>query len=430
VCFYGGRAELWGAFYEALSRMGPDVPPGLDLATKTSADPARTAAAAVPELDRAISELATETDPTVIMRVGFAAGFADRRSECRQSVLRVVRAGQQTRAVGSVIQGLILLAYDDFWSGQWDEATELADEAVELCDTLGFPLFALSGRSLLAAVAAARGDYAEAEAAVDALMRWALPRGVGTVRHVSCHVRGLAALGRGEFDEAYRLASSISPPGTLASHVPMALWVMFDLVDAGVRTGHQAEAAAHVAALQAANVAAISSRTALLAGAAAAVAAADDHANHLFEQALAIPGADHWPFDLARVHLAYGERLRRLRATTDSRVHLGAALETFERLGARPWATRSGSELRATGQTKPRAGEYAWASLTPQEREIAMLAAAGLTNKQIAERLFVSHRTVGGHLHRLFPKLGVATRAALRDALVSLPSEQHQQTGT
>jgi DNA-binding CsgD family transcriptional regulator len=61
------------------------------------------------------------------------------------------------------------------------------------------------------------------------------------------------------------------------------------------------------------------------------------------------------------------------------------------------------------------------APLTAQEREIALLAASGLTNKQIAERLFLSPRTVGGHLHRAFPKLGVVTRAALRDALASVP---------
>jgi len=62
--------------------------------------------------------------------------------------------------------------------------------------------------------------------------------------------------------------------------------------------------------------------------------------------------------------------------------------------------------------------------LTPQEFEIVSLAASGLTNKQIAKRLFLSPRTVGGHLHRAFPKLGVATRAALRDALQSLPRHQ------
>jgi len=81
-------------------------------------------------------------------------------------------------------------------------------------------------------------------------------------------------------------------------------------------------------------------------------------------------------------------------------------------------------ELRASGQTKPRAGDNVLDRLTAQEFEIVTLAASGLTNKQIAERLLLSHRTVGGHLHRAFPKLGVSTRAALRDALASLPPEQ------
>jgi len=108
----------------------------------------------------------------------------------------------------------------------------------------------------------------------------------------------------------------------------------------------------------------------------------------------------------------------------EARVQLNAAHGVFERLRARPWMDRASAELRATGQTKPRAGDNVLDCLTPQEFEIASLAASGLTNKQIAERLFLSHRTVGGHLHRVFPKLGVATRAALRDALGSLPREQ------
>jgi DNA-binding NarL/FixJ family response regulator len=106
----------------------------------------------------------------------------------------------------------------------------------------------------------------------------------------------------------------------------------------------------------------------------------------------------------------------------NSRPQLAAALETFERLGAKPWAVRAASELRATGFTIARPpSDIEAVPLTPQEREIAMFAAAGLTNKQIAERLFMSHRTVGAHLYRIFPKLGVTSRAALRDALGSLP---------
>ena len=96
-----------------------------------------------------------------------------------------------------------------------------------------------------------------------------------------------------------------------------------------MRTGRYAEAAAHVAAIRTEDVASLSPRLALLAAGAAAIAAPDDSATGLFETALTIPGIDRWPFDLARVQLAYGERLRRTRAPTVSRVHLAAALETL-----------------------------------------------------------------------------------------------------
>jgi DNA-binding NarL/FixJ family response regulator len=113
----------------------------------------------------------------------------------------------------------------------------------------------------------------------------------------------------------------------------------------------------------------------------------------------------------------------------ESRLHLAAALESFERLGAEPWAERARGELRSTGQSKPRGEHRDPDLLTPKEREIVMLAAAGLTNKQIGERLFVSHRTVGFHLHRAFPKLGVSSRAALRDALAAQPSSPRHESG-
>jgi DNA-binding CsgD family transcriptional regulator len=127
-----------------------------------------------------------------------------------------------------------------------------------------------------------------------------------------------------------------------------------------------------------------------------------------------------WPFELARVQLAYGEHLRRVRATGDARAQLGAALDTFRALGARPWADRAANELRATRLTIVKPGGHHGPVLTAQEHQIASLAAAGLTNKQIGQRLYLSHRTVGAHLYRVFPKLGISTRAGLRDPLVAL----------
>jgi DNA-binding CsgD family transcriptional regulator len=154
------------------------------------------------------------------------------------------------------------------------------------------------------------------------------------------------------------------------------------------------------------------------------MAAPDDEHRDRFEQALLVPGAGRWPFDLARIQLAYGERLRRTGSPSEARIHLGAAIEVFERLGARPWAARAGVELRATGMHRERPGAPGSPGdtvLTAQQYEIAQLAAAGLSNKQIAERLFLSPRTVGYHLHQVFPKLGVTSRAALRDALATRP---------
>ncbi len=182
VCFFSGRAELWAPFYDGLSRLKPNVPTTLSLISSCFVDPLRTAAAARPQLDRAISGLVAEEDPTVILKVGFAAGNVERLSDCRPAFWRVAAQGRDTGAVGSAIQALTLIAFDDWWTGQWDEAKQLAEDAHQLCEVHGFPLFAFSVRHVQAAVAAAQGDDTEAEALVDAMIEWAMPRGVGVVK--------------------------------------------------------------------------------------------------------------------------------------------------------------------------------------------------------------------------------------------------------
>jgi DNA-binding CsgD family transcriptional regulator len=341
---------------------------------------------------------------------------------------RVVRDARQGGAVASGITALMELAVDDLQTGRWDEAEQLLEEVIRACEANGYEAALWPGRYLQGLIAAARGDDERTRELTEAFTQWGGPRGIQVGMWYAWHVRGLAALGRGDFEEAYQQLCRISPPGILAPHVPHALRVVMDLVEAAVHTGRHAEAAAHVAAMADVNLAAKSSRLALVSGAAAAIAAPDDSALELFHLALALPGIERWQFDLAQVRLAYGERLRRRRAMTEARVQLNAALEIFERLRARPWVDRASAELRATGRVKPRVGDDVLDRLTPQELEIVSLAASGLTNKQIAEKLYLSHRTVSGHLHRAFPKLGVATRAALRDALKSAPPEQLPRT--
>ena len=181
--------------------------------------------------------------------------------------------------------------------------------------------------------------------------------------------------------------------------------------------GREAEAAAHVDALREANIAAISSRMALVQAGAGAIAAVNDReAFALFDQAIAGPDADHWAWEArgcaSPTASDFGARaLDRVACPP----HRGARGIRAHSPGRGP---SGGQRVARDGQTKPRADDFAARdALTPQEREIAQLAAAGLSNKQIGKRLFLSHRTVGNHLHRIFPKLGVTSRAALRDAL-------------
>ena len=116
------------------------------------------------------------------------------------------------------------------------------------------------------------------------------------------------------------------------------------------------------------------------------------------------------PLDRARTQLAYGEALRRARRRTDARVVLRAAVEAFDRAGAAPWAERARAELRATGETVGTPGQTDRDRLTPQELQIARLAAGGASNPEIARQLFLSRKTVEYHLHKVFTKLGVGGR--------------------
>ena len=119
----------------------------------------------------------------------------------------------------------------------------------------------------------------------------------------------------------------------------------------------------------------------------------------------------------ARLLLAYGAWLRRRRRVAESRAPLRAAGEAFEALAIPTWAERARQELRASGETTRRRVPDARDELTPQEVQIAEMAADGLTNREIGQRLYLSHRTVGSHLYRIFPKLGVSSRAELGRAL-------------
>ena len=436
ICYVGGRPELWTPLDSALARLEPAPPLDLTLLRSTLGDPARRAVGVLGDLDTAIALLHRETDAAHIRRIGIAGVFTDRVEGCLPALRRVVEDGRSGGAVTASIDALFLLANHHYFTGAWDETQEEAGEGLALCDDLGFQMLAWPGHFLQGLVAAARGDEHTVRAMADRMAAWGFPRRVGCIQHYIAQLNTQSALARGDFDVAFRHASLVSPAGELATHAPLALWLVLDLTEAATRFGRAGEAVAHVAAMMEAGIARISPRLDLMVAGAGAMTAAitkpGKDANEAFESALARPGAALHPFEVARIQLAYGEHLRRTRQTTSAGVHLQHAVDLFDRLRAAPWAERAVRELRAAGKSSPRSparlSGSAASTLTPQQRQVAELAAAGLTNKQIGERLFLSPRTVATHLYELFPKLGITSRAALRDALAQHDQATHPAT--
>lgn len=430
VCHFGGRPELWQPFHAGVARLGAAVPLVLRLLAETYADPVSVTAPVLGQVDQVVAGLVQDgSDPARTVRVGIAAFYVDRLAGCREPLWRLARHARVGGAIGSAISALLMLAFDSLGAGRWNEAEELATEGIALCDAQRFRLFAWPGRYALALIAAGRGDVESCLAHTDALVEWGAPRGARRLVAYSLHARTLSSLGDGAFEDAYRYASAISPPGELGSHEPQALWAAMDLVEAAVRTDRRAEAAKHAAALREADTARISSRCALVAAGSAAMASPDRLAVESFERALAIEDSERWPFELARVQLAFGEALRRAGESRRARAQLDAAVDNFDRLGAKPWARRGRRELRAMGLMRRHPPDEEVPLLTAQELQIARLAASGLGNKQIAQHLYLSPRTVSSHLYRTFPKLGITSRAALRDALQALPPPDGDASG-
>ncbi len=155
---------------------------------------------------------------------------------------------------------------------------------------------------------------------------------------------------------------------------------------------------------------------ALALGHARALVAEPDEAGERFDEALA-SDLSRWPFQRARIQLAYGQWLRRRRQVGDSRAVLRAARDTFDALGCQRWSEHARRELRASGERSRRRVPEARDQLTAQELQIAQLAAQGLSNRDIGQRLFLSHRTISTHLYRVFPTLGITSRGELGAAL-------------
>ncbi|WP_161358889.1 LuxR family transcriptional regulator [Streptomyces sp. SID3343] len=416
VCAYGARPRLWADYDAALAKC-TSVPDTLRLLRATFADPARARPCDWARLDAAVAALANVSDPVHIVRIGTAGAYADRLGAMEEPLLRTARGGTAGESNFPAIQASFLWGSHAWFTGRWRELRETVGDGLVLCDEFDYPLRSWTGKFVLACVSAACGDFPTARALADRMDQWGGSRRAHAVTCYAAHAKTILALSQGDFETAYHQACRISPAGTLAPFVGHTLWAILDTVEAAVRTGRHDKARNHVAAARAAGLDAVSPRLRIVVRASAAMASRNDaQALRWFGEAVTDEDAERWPFDHARIRLYYGERLCGSGAFAPARSHLTAAEEIFERLGATPWAHRAGRQLHACdGDHIADLREIG--ALTPQEHRIASLAATGLTNKEIGERLFLSPRTVSSHLYRAFPKLGVTSRAALRDAL-------------
>ncbi|GGN88401.1 transcriptional regulator [Streptomyces albiflavescens] len=310
------------------------------------------------------------------------------------------------------------LALARFESGAWAGTQAAAEDAFWMATEAGADNVTVGSSLLQATLHALRGDHEAARVLAQQAVR-----GLDLRKSRSLHVRyrhalGLAATVAGDHGSAYDLlrATYTRDFQPLPVHYHASVYYLGDLAAAAVRADRIQDARSVLEAAQYSLGPTRSSRVHAVVERAAALLSAPEDAEQHFLGALDDPACTQWPFELALTRLDFGEWLRRQRRAAEARPMLSGALEVFQRLGAQPWAERATAELRAAGApvTVPTAPA---AELTPQERQIAELAAQGLTNRDIAARLYLSPRTVGYHLHKIFPKLGIRSRGQLRDAL-------------
>ncbi|MEU5772791.1 AAA family ATPase [Streptomyces venezuelae] len=423
VSQYASDGSSWQRAHEVLGSLGDRMAANSRIYEDAWGDVVRRGAGVRERVELAMADLHTR-EPWEITRLCVAAYHVDTLGAYRPHLQRIVDREVETGAVASGMTMLHLIMLDQMAVGEWDDAERTGLRSLDLTTSHGHALFAHQTRAYLGLLAALRGRTAHARELQVTVDTWARPRGVGFLTQLADAIGTTAALTDGDYEAAYLHAIGITPPGTFTPYAHQASRTLLDLVEAALHTGRTEQARRHALAAQQAGLPDVSPRLALLTHGALAMTATDSaEADDMFRRAENHPDAATFPFELARIRLADGVRLRQTQGRKAARLPLTRAAEAFERLGTLPWAERARAELRATG-TAVTASSAHLAELTWQERRIADLAAGGLTNKEIGARMHLSPRTVSSHLYRVFPKLGITSRAALRDALGRLPEER------
>ncbi|MEV0788527.1 AAA family ATPase [Kribbella sp. NPDC050459] len=324
-------------------------------------------------------------------------------------------------------EALAIRAWAEINLGVFD-ASRSAAESMRLADETGQRVWAGTARIAAALIDAIGGGWNPRHALLADAERTALqlPNASSSLLAGAQLVRGLGELGAERAEQAYGEMLRVFVPTDAAYQRVQQLWTVSYLAEAAVRAGRRDEARSLAGTVERAARGTPAVGTTIALEYSRAVLADDASAEELFRGAL--DGASRpFPWHQARLQLAYGSWLRRRRRVTESRDPLRAARGAFDALGAKPWALRADQELRATGERGWQPTSSGREQLSPQEAQIAELAARGLSNRDIAQRLFLSHRTIGSHLYRIFPKLGITSRQQLAGVLTGAPEHVLRQ---
>ncbi|GII59236.1 LuxR family transcriptional regulator [Planotetraspora thailandica] len=337
----------------------------------------------------------------------------------RRAVAFLSTPVQELRAQGRMsllAEALAIRAWAEIYLGTFDVASS-ADEAMRLADETGQSLWAATARIAVALIDAVGRGWDAGHDLLSEAEHVALrtPNAASSLLAGVQLARGIAELGANRHDQAYGELRRVYTPADPAFQRVQQVWTLSYLADAAVRTGRRAEARSVLTSVEDLVGASPSTGSTIALEYSRAVLADPASAESLFRTAMEGAGR-RLPWHRARAELAYGSWLRRQRRVVDSREPLRAARATFDALGARTWAQRADQELRATGERGWQPTSNPRELLSPQEAQIAELAAQGLSNREIGQRLFLSHRTVSSHLYRMFPKLGIVSRNQLAAA--------------
>ena len=299
------------------------------------------------------------------------------------------------------------------FAGELGAAASLIDEAESVTRATGSGLPPYGALAL----AAYQGRQAEAERLIAAVRAEVGPRGDGMGLTLVEHAAAVLYNGLGRWDEAREAAErGAANPQELA----FSTWSLPQLVEAAVRSDRQELAAD---ALERLATVARACDTDWALGVEARSRALVTGGELDFREAIERLGRTRVRGELARAHLLYGEWLRGAERREEARAQLRTASELFEEMGMEAFADRARRERVATGERVRVRTAEASGALTPQEAQIARLARDGLSNPEIGARLFLSPRTVEWHLKKVFTKLGISSRRALREVLPSADRE-------